>query len=64
MTDETESLVLSMLRSIRSEIALIRADVTEVNARITNLESGQAVLQQSIGHYAATLAQTQLSIDR
>lgn len=57
MSDETDNLVLTMLRAIRS-------DVGEIKARLTNLEHGQASLHQSLSHYATVMAQIQASIDR
>jgi hypothetical protein len=61
MSDESENLVLNLLRAIRNDVIEIRADLQEVKHRFTTLES-------QVGNLVATershYAQVMLRMDR
>lgn len=57
MTDSVENLILTQLRGIRD-------DMSDVKARLANIEASQATTLQHLGHMASTIAQVQVSIDR
>jgi predicted nuclease with TOPRIM domain len=64
MTEQTENLVLEILRAIRGELAAVKEDVREVKNRLANLEVGQGTILQHMGHLASSQAQLQISFDR
>lgn len=50
MTEETENLILRLLRDIRAEIAQTRGDVATVGQRITTLERKMDDVNESVGY--------------
>lgn len=64
MTDQTENLVLELLRAVRAELAVVKEDVREVKNRLANLELGQGTILQHMGHLASSQAQLQISFDK
>jgi uncharacterized coiled-coil protein SlyX len=57
MAEAADNLIISKLRAMRD-------DLSEIKARMTNVEQGIATVHQSIAHSAAVIGQVQVSIDR
>ena len=49
MASEPESLVLELLRQIRSEMAELRFDVTDMKARVSSIEQFQGNILTMLG---------------
>jgi hypothetical protein len=64
MTEQTENLVLELLRAIRTEQSVMKEDIREVKNRLANLELGQGTVLQHMGHLASSLAQQPISFDK
>jgi uncharacterized coiled-coil protein SlyX len=62
--ENVESLVIEHLRAIRSDIGIVKDDIREIKNRVTNLEQGQGMILQQLGHLSSMIASQQVSHDR
>ena len=64
MTENVENLLLEHMKLFRASLERIERKLDEHSNRLSNLESGQALIVQHIAHLAAADAAQQLSIDK
>ena len=64
MTENVENLILEHLKRFQAALDRIEHKLSELTARVANLESGQASIMQHLGHLAAADAAQQVAIDR
>jgi methyl-accepting chemotaxis protein len=57
MTDEIQNIILTQLRAMRDDIA-------EIKNRFSNVETGQGLIVQHIGHISNQVAQVQVALDK
>ncbi|MCY7305510.1 MAG: hypothetical protein LH632_05060 [Rhodoferax sp.] len=62
--DDVENIIIGDLRAIRADVGTVKEDVRELKNRMANLEGGQAMIMQNLGHQASVNAQQHLSYDR
>ena len=63
MTDTVENLILEHLKRFQASLDRIERKLSDLTARVANVESGQASIIQHLGHFAAAPAAQQLAID-
>ena len=64
MTENVENLLLEHMKHFRASLERIERKLDEHSNRLSNLESGQALIVQHIAHLAAADAAQQVSIDK
>jgi uncharacterized coiled-coil protein SlyX len=63
MTENVENLILEHLKRFQTTLDRIERELRDVKTRVSNLESGQALIIQHLAHFSAADAAQQLSID-
>jgi predicted trehalose synthase len=64
MTENSQNLVLELLRSIRGDIATIKDDIRELKSRVGNVEIGVASIRRDLGQLATDDAEQHVRFDR
>lgn len=64
MTDETENLVLDILRKIQADIGNLRFDIVDIKHRVTMLERNTADIASSFAGQSARLDRVEERLDR
>jgi septal ring factor EnvC (AmiA/AmiB activator) len=64
MTDETESLMLDILRAVRGDIARIERKVDEHTVRVGRIEVALAGLHRDVAHHDEGRAEQSVRLDR
>jgi hypothetical protein len=64
VTENTQNLLLELLRSIRGDIATIKDDIRELKSRTGNVEIGVASIRRDLGQLATDDAEQQVRFDR
>lgn len=64
MSENTENLVLELLRAIRGDIASIKDDVRELTHRVGRVELAVAGLRRDIAHFEEATADQSVRLDR
>jgi hypothetical protein len=64
MSENTEILVLELLRAMRGDIGLIKDDIREVKARLGALEVGVGSIRRDMGQLATDDAEQHIRFDR
>lgn len=63
MSDEPDSLVLTLLRAIRGDIAEVKSDLVEVKERLGFLEAGYASLSRRVDRMAGDIERIKRRLD-
>jgi predicted nuclease with TOPRIM domain len=63
MSDQSDNLVLSLLRAIRSDVADIKADTIEIKERLGLLEAGYASLSRRVDRLAGDVEHIKRRLD-
>lgn len=63
MTESIENLILEHLTNVQAGQERIERGVKDIKARLSTLESGQALMLQHIGRLASSIASQQVAID-
>ena len=64
MTDETESLMLAILRNIQGKIARIEEELQDIKLRVSNVETGQSLIRQELVLQSTQISQLSHRMDR
>ncbi len=64
MTEETESLVLEILRKIQADIAALRFDMVDLKHRVTMIERNTADIASSFAGQSARIDRLDERLDR
>jgi predicted nuclease with TOPRIM domain len=64
MTDNVESLIIELLRALRSGQERIEHELRELKSRITSVEAGIASLRRDSADFATTAAEQHARYDR
>lgn len=62
--EETQNLVLELLRAIRADIASVKEDTREIKSRVTSLEHGMLSVRREVTSNYADIVDAQERHDR
>ena len=64
MTENVESLVLEHLRAIRTELAQLKDDTSEIKMRLTSIDERLTLAEKGIANVHGDLAIIQIRMDK
>jgi len=63
MTENTDNLVLDILRAIRQDVGDIKEEVIEIKSRLTSLENRVSIMQKTLDRHDVRFARIETRLN-